>query len=96
MGKKTMRQRIEEIQEQELNNILEQSYKARKQEGLSIAEEYQLVDIKGWDEYWNMPHLYFQPIKPIKPNKRDKRNKPVYSWRLIVSKISNAGKKPEN
>jgi len=53
MGKKTMRQRIEEIQEQELNNILDQGYKARKQESLSIAEEYQLVDIEGWDEYSN-------------------------------------------
>ena len=51
MEKKTLKQRIEEVQEQELNNILEQGYKARKQESLSIAEEYQLVDIEGWDEY---------------------------------------------
>ena len=51
MEKKTVKQRIEGIQEQELNNILEQGYKARKQESLCIAEEYQLVDIEGWDEY---------------------------------------------
>ena len=51
MEKKAMRQRIGEIQEQELNKILEQGYKARKQESLSIAKEFEPVDIEGWDEY---------------------------------------------
>ena len=46
-----MRQRIEEIQEQELNKILEQGYKARKQESLSIAKEFEPADMEGWDEY---------------------------------------------
>ena len=51
MEKKTLKQRIEGIQEQELNNILEEAYKTRKQESLSIAKEFEPVDIEGWDEY---------------------------------------------
>jgi metal-responsive CopG/Arc/MetJ family transcriptional regulator len=46
-----LRQRIREIQEQELNKILEEGYKARKEEGLSIAKEFEAVDVEGWDEY---------------------------------------------
>ena len=46
-----LRQRIGEIQEQELNRILEEGYKARKQECLSIAKEFEPVDLEGWDEY---------------------------------------------
>ena len=46
-----LRKRIGEIQEQELNQILEEGYKARKQESLSIAKEFEPVDLEGWDEY---------------------------------------------
>jgi metal-responsive CopG/Arc/MetJ family transcriptional regulator len=46
-----LKQRIEEIQEEELNKILEEGYKARKQESLSIAKEFEAVDVEGWDEY---------------------------------------------
>jgi len=46
-----LRRRIEEIREQELNKILEEGYKARKQESLSVAKEFELVDLEGWDEY---------------------------------------------
>ena len=46
-----LRQRIGEIQERELNQILEEGYKARKQESLSIAKEFEPVDLEGWDEY---------------------------------------------
>ena len=46
-----LRRRIEEIQEQELNKILEEGYKARKQESLSVAKEFEPVDLEGWDEY---------------------------------------------
>ncbi len=46
-----LRQRIGEIQEQELNKILEKGYKARKQENLSIAREFESADMEGWDEY---------------------------------------------
>ena len=46
-----LRKRIGEIQEQELNQILEEGYKARKQESLSTAKEFEPVDLEGWDEY---------------------------------------------
>jgi metal-responsive CopG/Arc/MetJ family transcriptional regulator len=46
-----LKQRIEEIQEEELNETLEEGYKARKQQGLSIAKEFEAVDVEGWDEY---------------------------------------------
>jgi len=46
-----LKQRIEEIQEEELNKILEEGYKARKQESLSIAKEFEAVEMEGWDEY---------------------------------------------
>ena len=46
-----LKQRIEEIQEEELNETLEEGYKARKQESLSIANEFEAVDVEGWDEY---------------------------------------------
>ena len=46
-----LKQRIEEIQEEELNKILEEGYKARKQQSLSIAKEFEAVDVEGWDEY---------------------------------------------
>jgi metal-responsive CopG/Arc/MetJ family transcriptional regulator len=46
-----LKQRIEEIQEEELNKTLEEGYKARKQESLSIAKEFEAVDVEGWDEY---------------------------------------------
>ena len=46
-----LKQRIGEIQEEELNTILKEGYKARKQQSLSIAREFEAVDIEGWDEY---------------------------------------------
>ena len=46
-----LRQRIAEIKEQKLKQILEEGYKARKQESLSLAKEFEAVDMEGWDEY---------------------------------------------
>ena len=46
-----LRKKIGEIQEQELNKILEEGYKARKQESFSIAKDFESVDLEGWDEY---------------------------------------------
>ena len=46
-----LEQRIGEIQKEELNKILEEGYKARKEESLSIAKEFEAVDVEGWDEY---------------------------------------------
>ena len=45
-----LEQRIGEIQEEELNKILEEGYKARKEESLSIAKEFEAVDVEGWGD----------------------------------------------
>jgi metal-responsive CopG/Arc/MetJ family transcriptional regulator len=47
----TLKQRIKEMQEEELNKILEEGYKERKQESFLIAQEFEPVDLEGWDEY---------------------------------------------
>ena len=45
----TLRQRIEKMQEEKLQQILEEGYKARKQESQSVAREFEPVDLEGWD-----------------------------------------------
>ena len=47
----TLRNRIQEIAEQKLQQLLEEGYKARKKESQSIAKEFEPVDLEGWDEY---------------------------------------------
>ena len=47
----TLRKRIQEIEEQKLQQMLEEGYKARKRESQSIAKEFEPVDLEGWDEY---------------------------------------------
>jgi metal-responsive CopG/Arc/MetJ family transcriptional regulator len=46
-----LRQRIEKIHHEELQNTLEEGYKARKRESHSIAKEFEAIDLEGWDEY---------------------------------------------
>ena len=36
---------------QELKAQLKDGYKARKDEGLKIAEDFRKADLEGWDEY---------------------------------------------
>ena len=47
----TLRQRIEEIQNEQLQMLLEEGYKSAKQESLAIAKEFEFVDLEWWDEY---------------------------------------------
>ena len=47
----TLRQRIEKMKNEELQELLEEGYKTTKQESLVIAKEFELVDLEGWDEY---------------------------------------------
>jgi metal-responsive CopG/Arc/MetJ family transcriptional regulator len=47
----TLKERIERIQNEELQKMLEEGYKARKQESQSITEEFESADLEGWDEY---------------------------------------------
>lgn len=46
-----VRQRIKQIESEELERELEEGYRARKQQSLYIAEEFESADIEGWDEY---------------------------------------------
>ena len=47
----TLQQRIERIQHEKLQKILEEGYKARKKESRSLTKEFEPVDLEGWDEY---------------------------------------------
>lgn len=46
-----LKRRIEKIQNERLQKLLEEGYKARKEESLTIAKEFEHVDLEGWDEY---------------------------------------------
>ena len=47
----SLQQRIENIQKEEMQRILEEGYRAGKQESLAMAREFEPVDLEGWDEY---------------------------------------------
>lgn len=47
----TLRQRIEGIQYEQLQKLLEEGYKSTGQESLFIAREFEPIDLEGWDEY---------------------------------------------
>jgi metal-responsive CopG/Arc/MetJ family transcriptional regulator len=47
----TLRQRIEEIRQAELETILEEGYRARAKEALAMVKEFEPADLEGWDEY---------------------------------------------
>ena len=43
-------QRIREIRERELRDLLVEGYQARKEESASLATEFEAVDLEGWDD----------------------------------------------
>ena len=47
----SVRERIKRIEEEERKKKLAEGYKARKEEGLSIAEDFTSADLEGWDDY---------------------------------------------
>ena len=47
----TLRERIERIRHEQLQALLEEGYKATRQESLDIAKEFESSDLEGWDEY---------------------------------------------
>ena len=47
----SLRQRIEEIQNEQLQELLEEGYKSARQESINLAKEFEFVDLEGWDEY---------------------------------------------
>ena len=46
-----LRQRIEELQNEQLQMLLEEGYKSAKQESLALVKEFESVDLEGWDGY---------------------------------------------
>ena len=47
----TLRQRIESIENERLQMLLEEGYKSARQESLDLAKEFEFADLEGWDEY---------------------------------------------
>ena len=47
----TLRQRIERIRHEQLQEALEEGYKVRKEESQFIAKDFEALDVEGWDEY---------------------------------------------
>ena len=47
----TLKERVNKIKEDKLHKMLEEGYKKRKEESLSISRDFESIDLKGWDEY---------------------------------------------
>jgi Arc/MetJ-type ribon-helix-helix transcriptional regulator len=47
----TLKERIKKIEEGKLQKMLEEGYKRRKEESLSISRDFESIDLEGWDEY---------------------------------------------
>jgi hypothetical protein len=46
-----VRQKIEKVQSEKLQKSLEEGYKARRDENRSMAKEFEVTDLEGWDEF---------------------------------------------
>ncbi len=46
-----LKQKIEQLQNEQLQLLLEEGYKSSKQESSRIAKEFEAIDLEGWDEY---------------------------------------------
>jgi metal-responsive CopG/Arc/MetJ family transcriptional regulator len=46
-----LKQKIEKMQNEELQELLEEGYKTTKQESLNMVKEFDPIDLEGWDEY---------------------------------------------
>jgi metal-responsive CopG/Arc/MetJ family transcriptional regulator len=47
----SLKERIRMMEQEKLQSELAEGYKVRKAESLSVAEEFEQVDLEGWDEY---------------------------------------------
>jgi metal-responsive CopG/Arc/MetJ family transcriptional regulator len=47
----TLQEKIARIKADKIQRLLEEGYKARREESLKIAKEFDAVDLEGWDEY---------------------------------------------
>ena len=46
-----LRRRIEEIQNEQMEKLLEEGYKDRKAESRALAKEFEAADLEAWDDY---------------------------------------------
>ncbi len=46
-----IQQRVSQIEQQKLKNLLKEGYQNTKAESLVLAKEFEPVDLEGWDEY---------------------------------------------
>ena len=47
----SLREYIRKIKKDELEKQLEEGYRAAAKESIALAEEFEAVDLEGWDEY---------------------------------------------
>jgi metal-responsive CopG/Arc/MetJ family transcriptional regulator len=47
----TLKERVKKIEKDKLQKMLEEGYKRRKEESLSISRDFESIDLEGWDEY---------------------------------------------
>jgi len=47
---KTLQEKIARIKADEIQRLLEEGYKARREESRAIAKEFEAVDLEGWDK----------------------------------------------
>lgn len=53
-----IRQRIEQIKKEKLQELLKEGYKNNKSESITITKEFESIDLEGWDEYLKRWDLY--------------------------------------
>ncbi len=46
-----LRDRLQEIQNEKLNLLMKEGYKATHSEAKEMAHEFEVADLEGWDEY---------------------------------------------
>ncbi|MBM4350812.1 MAG: hypothetical protein FJ106_13110 [Deltaproteobacteria bacterium] len=46
-----LRQKVKDLQRERIEQELEEGYKMNRDESLSIAREFECLDMEGWDEY---------------------------------------------
>ena len=46
-----IRQRIQQIEKEKLQELLKEGYENTKSESAALAREFEQVDLEGWDEY---------------------------------------------
>ncbi len=47
----SLREYIRQMKKTELENRLEEGYRASAKENFALAKEFEAVDLEGWDEY---------------------------------------------